>query len=187
VRLYRGAARRVRARALDARGKAAAGPVSFHWRVEGEAVTLPGLVDGEPVATVQAGEEAGTAALVVVAQAVDGGQAEARVEVLVRDEAGPGRSDEGIPEPELVDFPGAAWRSRLLDGRWQVNSAHPEYRAIRDSPGLKVRYLALLFAKEVVLRSTQDARLERPLEQLVEIAAYADRNLAGRRRGGEDR
>jgi hypothetical protein len=89
---------------------------------------------------------------------------------------------EGIPEPELADFPGAPWRSRLLDGRWQVNSAHPEYRAIAHSPPLKVRYLALLFAKEVVLRSAHDTRLEGPLEQLVEIAAYADRNLAGRRR-----
>jgi hypothetical protein len=40
----------------------------------------------------------------------------------------------------------------------------------------------MLFAKEVVLRSTQDPRLDQPLEQLVEIAAYADRNLSGRGR-----
>ncbi|HUP24609.1 MAG TPA: hypothetical protein VNB06_16910 [Thermoanaerobaculia bacterium] len=38
--------------------------------------------------------------------------------------------------------------------------------------------LALLFAKEDVLRNTQDPRLEKPLEQLAEIAAYADRSLA---------
>lgn len=95
-------------------------------------------------------------------------------------EGGRGRSDEGIPEPELVEQPGAGWRSRVRDGRWQVNAAHPEYRAIRHSPALKLRYLAMLFAKEVVLRSTQDPRLDQPLEQLVEIAAYADRNLTGR-------
>ncbi|MDH3402194.1 MAG: hypothetical protein OES32_07060 [Acidobacteriota bacterium] len=41
----------------------------------------------------------------------------------------------------------------------------------------------MLFAKEVVLRSSQDARLEGPLEQMVEVAAYADSNLAGRRPG----
>jgi hypothetical protein len=34
----------------------------------------------------------------------------------------------------------------------------------------------------VVLRSAHEPRLEGPLEELVEIAAYADRNLAGRRR-----
>jgi hypothetical protein len=118
----------------------------------------------------------------VVAHSFDGLEAEAEAAVEVTDEAGRGRSDEGIPEPELVDHPGAPWRSRYLDGRWQVNSAHREYRAIRDKPALKVRYLAMLFAKEVVLRSTQDPRLEKPLEQLVEIAAYADRNLAGKGR-----
>lgn len=36
----------------------------------------------------------------------------------------------------------------------------------------------MLFANEVVLRTTQDPRLEKPLEQLVGIAAFADRNLA---------
>jgi len=46
----------------------------------------------------------------------------------------------------------------------------------------------LLFAKEMVLRSGGDPRFEAPLEQLVEVAAYADRRLAasrGRRRKGE--
>ncbi|HEV3457110.1 MAG TPA: hypothetical protein VHG32_11155, partial [Thermoanaerobaculia bacterium] len=54
-------------------------------------------------------------------------------------------------------------------------------------PPLKLRYLALLFAKEVVLRSSGDPRFEAPLEQLVEVAAYADRRLSasrGRRRRG---
>lgn len=39
----------------------------------------------------------------------------------------------------------------------------------------------MLFAQEVVLRSSHDPRLELPLEQLVEVAAYADRQLSGRR------
>lgn len=184
VRLYPGAGRRVRARGLDERGRPARGPVTYHWRVAGEGITLSDVVDGEPAATVRAGGESGVGRLEVVASAVDGRRAAAAAEVVVRDDPGPGRSHEGIPEPELVDFPGAAWRSRMLGQRWQVNSAHPEYRAIRHSPTLKLRYLALLFAKEVVLRSSQDPRLEAPLEQLVEIASFADRNL-GRRRGGE--
>ncbi len=55
-------------------------------------------------------------------------------------------------------------------------------------PALKLRYLAMLFAKEVVLRSSQDPRLELPLEPLVEVAAYADRQLSrgrGARRSEE--
>lgn len=180
VRLPLGAARQVEARPLDRHGRPPRGPVSCHWQLDGEAATLAELIDGEPRVTVRAGERAGEAVLRVIAHSFDGREARAEAPVEVTDEAGRGRSDEGIPEPELVDHPGAPWRSRYLDGRWQVNSAHREYRAIRDKPALKVRYLAMLFAKEVVLRSTQDPRLEKPLEQLVEIAAYADRNLAGK-------
>jgi hypothetical protein len=185
VRLYPGATRRVRARAADGRGRPAAGPITYHWRLMGDGVRFDALVDGEPEVVLQAGHVPGTAALSVVARSLDGREATALAEVLVRDAAGPGRSEEGIPEPELVEVAGAPWRSRILDSRWQVNSAHPEYRALGDSAALKLRYLALLFAKEVVLRSSQDPRLAGPLEQLVEIAAYADRNLAGRRRGGD--
>ena len=54
-------------------------------------------------------------------------------------------SDEGIPEPELVDQAGAKWRSRVLEERWQVNTGHPDYRANSSRPALKLRYLAMLF------------------------------------------
>ena len=103
------------------------------------------------------------------------------MEVLEELPASSRGSDEGIPAPELIDEPAGRWRSRMNDGAWQVNSGHPEFRAIADRPTLKLRYLALLFAKEIVLRSTQDRRLEAPLEQLVEVAAYADRQLGERR------
>ena len=57
-----------------------------------------------------------------------------------------------------------------------------------DRPQLKLRYLAMLFAKEVVLRSHQDPRFIEPLEQMVEVAAFAGRNLAnrGQRGRGQD-
>lgn len=97
-------------------------------------------------------------------------------------------SSEGIPEPELLDLPAELWRSRMLEHRWQVNSGHRDYLALADQPTLKLRYLALLFAKEVVLRNYQDPRLDRPLEQLVEVMTYADQRLSSRgqrrKRGG---
>ena len=86
-----------------------------------------------------------------------------------------------------MHLPGAAWRSRMEDGRWQVNAGHRDYRANADRPALKLRYMAMLFAKEVVLRSGQDPRLEKPLEQLVEVAGYADRRLSERGRRGKAR
>jgi len=74
----------------------------------------------------------------------------------------------------------------MQDGRWQVNAGHHDFRVVADRPPLKPRNLALLFAKEIVLRSHQDPRLEEPLEQIAAIAAYADVRLwtRGRRRKG---
>ena len=69
----------------------------------------------------------------------------------------------------------------MVDGKWHVNSGHRDFQDVIDRPSLKLRYLAMLFAKEVVLRSHQDPRLEAPLEQLVEVAGYADRNLAAKK------
>ena len=103
-------------------------------------------------------------------------EASAAIPIEVVEEAATS-SDEGIPEPELVDHAGANWRSRILESRWQVNTGHPDYRANSSRPALKLRYLAMLFAKEIVLRSTHDPRLAEPLEQMVEVAAYADREL----------
>jgi hypothetical protein len=111
------------------------------------------------------------------------GSAVVEIPVSVTDDI-PGRSNEGVPDPELVDAPGERWRSRLLEGRWQVNSGHADFRAVEDRPALKLRYLAMLFAKEVVANDHGDPRFVEPLEQLVEVAAYADRRLARRGRRG---
>jgi hypothetical protein len=37
----------------------------------------------------------------------------------------------GIPEPELVDEAGGAWRSQFDGTRWQVNAAHEDYVSLR--------------------------------------------------------
>lgn len=176
--------RRLRAQGLDATGRPVDGELDCRWSLSAPIGTLS--TDGEPPgrAVFTAGESEASCTLDVVARS---GEFEARstvdVEVLVEIPAG--RGNEGIPEPELVHHPGAAWRSRMEDGRWQVNTGHREYRAVADRPALKLRYLAMLFAKEVVVRSHQDPRLIRPLEQVVEIASYADRQLSrrGRKKG----
>jgi hypothetical protein len=185
VRVECGGERRVSAQALDATERVIEDPVTFTWRLDGPVGNLfadPSAEDGHAV-VLKAGTEPAEGTLSVIARSGESeATAEAAVEV-VDELASSGRSNEGIPQPEFVHQPGAAWRSRMLDGRWQVNSGHREFRAIDDQPALKLRYLAMLFAKEVVLRSHQDPRLERPLEQLVEVSAYADRNLSQRRRG----
>ncbi len=172
--------RRARATAVDATNRAVEGTVVYRWSLVGPVGTLLEMENATGRAVFTAAEQPAQGRIAVVAYSADR-EASAEADVIVLDELGDRRSDEGIPKPEFVDEPGASWRSRMIDDRWQVNSGHREYRAIADRPQLKLRYLAMLFAKEVVLRSCQDPRLERPLEQLVEVAAYADRNLAERR------
>lgn len=175
--------RRARARALDAEDQAVEEPVSFSWSLKG-AVGELSEIEGQPDRILLAAAEhpaEGTLSVIARSGPCEA-TAEVRVEIL--EEIASRNADEGIPEPEMVDHPGASWRSRMMEGRWQVNVGHREYRAAAERPALKLRYLAMLFAKEVVLRSSQDPRLERPLEQLVEVAAFADRNISmrGKRR-----
>ena len=184
VRIECGGTRRVRALATDPDGRAITDPVTYDWSVSGEVGTLGPSAPGSTLdhSIVLRAANLPAEGKIAVSARSGGYEVSAVAEVEVLDDIGK-RSKEGIPEPEFVHQPGAPWRSRMLEGRWQVNSGHREYRAIAEQPALKLRYLAMLFAKEVVLQSHQDVRLELPLEQLVEVAAYADRNLAENRRG----
>jgi len=176
VRIACGARRVVRAQGLDATGRPVDGRVEYEWSLSAPVGTLS-PDDEHPERTVlEAGDREALAQLTCVARAA-GHEARAEVEVEVLDAVLTGRGDEGIPEPELVHLPGTLWRSRMQDGRWQVNIGHRDFRAVVERPALKLRYLAMLFAKEVVLRSHQDPRFEQPLEQLIEIASYADLKL----------
>ena len=182
VRVECSGTRRVRAHALDAAGHAIAEPARFSWSLAGPVGTLE--VESPGRAVLHASAVIGRGTIHVLAQSHEH-EASAQVGVEIVDEIRPAHGDEGVPVPEFVNEPGAAWRSRVVDGVWRVNAAHRDYRTLADRPTLKLRYLAMLFAKEVVLRSSQDPRLEPPLEQLVEVAAFADRNLPDRKRRAE--
>ena len=175
------AERIVRAVALDAAGHQVIEDLEHTWalvpRELGGLATIEGASDR---VRVFGGERPMSGTLSVeVGQGGVRVRAEATLEVVEGLARGP--SGEGIPEPELVHQAASTWRSRMVEGRWQVNSGHRDFRAVAERPAIKLRYLAMLFAKEVVLRSASDPRLEEPLEQLVEVAAYGDRNITGKR------
>lgn len=178
---------KARANALDADGKVITDGVDFSWELWGHVGHLREPAELARVVSFVAGESVAEGILSVLVKATDGDrEASAAVPVEVV-ETLPTGSDEGIPEPELIDQAGARWRSRVHEGRWQVNIGHADYKSSSARPALKLRYLAMLFAKEIVLRSSQDPRLDEPLEQVIEVAAYADRQLTekpprGRRR-----
>jgi hypothetical protein len=175
-------ARVARAEARDAAGRPAAEPIEYRFDLTPAIGALETIEDRPDRIRVVAGGVPATGSLRAVATS-DGIEVAAEVAVEVVEQLPRARGAEGIPEPELVHHPGAQWRSRMLDGRWQVNTGHRDYRTVADRPSVKLRYLAMLFAKEVVLRSHNDPRLEQPLEQLVEVAGYADRAIASRRPG----
>ena len=179
-----GGERIVRADARDASGRKIEEGVDFAWEIWGPVGSVRN--DSGRVALVASESPAEGILSVHARERAAGNEASATAPVEIV-EIIPSSASEGIPEPELIDAPGASWRSRLHDGRWQVNSGHPDYRSSSARPATKLRYLALLFAKEVVLRSSQDPRLEEPLEQVVEIAAYADRKISERPPRGRPR
>ncbi len=178
--------RRAHANAVDAAGRAVDEPVEYVWSLDTPVGTLEAEGQDSRRVRFEAGDEEASATLTVVASCAER-RARATIAIEVLREIPAGRGNEGIPEPELVHLPGAAWRSRMQDGRWQVNAGHRDYRAVADRPALKLRYMAMLFAKEIVLRSHQDPRLEKPLEQLVEVSGYADRKLSKRGKRGKAR
>lgn len=194
LRLAPGDVRRLGATAVDASGRAVEEAVEFSWEVGGDVGSLEeyeasaAARRGAPKIsfTFRAAGVCATGAVLVRATAASG-TAEGEAIVAVTEDLPDRASDEGIPDPELIDSPGERWRSRMQDSRWQVNSGHPDFRELAQRPALKLRYLAMLFAKEVVLHDVQDPRLAAPLEQLVEVAAYADRQLAVKGRRGKER
>ena len=175
--------RRAHADAVDASGRRLDTPVEYVWSLDVTIGTLEPAGQDDRRVRFEAGDEEGSATLTVVAMCAER-TARAEIAIEVLREIPAGRGNEGIPEPELVHLPGAPWRSRMEDGRWQVNAGHRDYRATIDRAALKLRYMTMLFAKEIVLRSHQDPRLEAPLEQLVEVGSYADRRLSRRGRRG---
>jgi hypothetical protein len=175
TRVERFGERRLRADARDAAATPIRRPLAVEWTVEG---TL-GHVDPPRGTTVvfHAGSDTGTALVRAVARE---GAAIATAEAAVRIvEASP--ADEarraGIPEPAFVDDPTGGWRSRMRGERWEVNRTHPDFVSAAESPRRKLRYLAALLAKEVVLHSFPQPLLGPALERLVEVLTIAERRL----------
>jgi hypothetical protein len=174
-----GRERRVQAIPLDHDGRRLRVDVGFQWASDNAAVALLG--EGpKPLVRVHPDARPDLRATISVVATSDEKRTEASATVLVADRRKPVADlSAGVPEPELVDNPGARWRSRFDGQRWQVNSSHDDYIALRGEPRSRLRYLLALFAKEVALRAHGVPGNEEALESLVEILAHAERNLSG--------
>jgi hypothetical protein len=182
ARLPVGAEKPFTAHALDATGRRLRNGVAFSWKpVDG-----PGRLDDVAAArTTYRAEATGTARLRVEARQQDRlASAEATVEIL--EEIEPAQREEiGIPEPLEVKDPTGRWRSRIREGHWEFNGSHPDYLMVAADAPRRLRYLAMLLAKELVLRqSGGGGQEERTLESLVELLTAIEDRLGRPARKG---
>ena len=177
TRVERSGRRALRAVARDADGIRIERELAIEWTV------LAALGRCEPPSGARVHFEAANAVgdATVVATAHEGertARAEATVQVVESRERDASRA--GIPEPAFVSEPMADWRSRMRDGRWEVNSGHRDYAAAGETPRRKLRYLATLLAKEVVLHSFPGPQFGYALERLVEVLTITEPRLERR-------
>lgn len=170
-----GGSRRIRAIARDACGRVIERDLNFRWVIDDPAVaTFSELAGSE--ARIRAGERESTSQLHVEVTSPAGPPIRASGLVRVCLPAAQARS--GVPDPVLVDDATGGWPTRMREGRWEVNASHRDYVLVRDRPELRVQYLAVLLAKEIVLRSEGgDARIDEALDAFSEVTAYALRQL----------
>jgi len=172
-RVERRGRRALRAIARDANGVAVTDEVAWEWLVVSGPATLE---QSGPQAVVVALDLAGEARVAVSAQS-DGRTARAEAVIQVVDELGGSDRSAGIPEPKFVDEPHGEWRSRLSDGQWEVNQGHRDFLAVAGQSRRKLRYLAALLAKEVVVHSFPMPQGGALLERLVSVLTLTEPRL----------
>jgi hypothetical protein len=140
---------------------------------------------GEPSAEF-CSSEVGVACIQALAQcAGKEAKTEAKIRILESIEKPPSDAEEGagsskgLPRYKLVSRPGQEWRSRYLSSEnvIEINSAHRDYLAARERLASLKRYIAKLYAKEIVLLNFPQASPPAAMERLIELIQRAEQEL----------
>ncbi len=182
LRVAPGAQRALTAVALDADGRRAQEPIEWSWALDG----LGALESSGAQARFVAAGEACSARVLVRARQ-ERRIVEATVEVVVLAELAAQERAAGIPEPVAVHASGERWRSRMQNGRWEYNAGHKDFVAVEAVEARRVRYLAQLFAKEVVLRNFGQPEHSEVLERLVQVLTHMEDARSAVRRADAER
>jgi hypothetical protein len=100
-------------------------------------------------------------------------------ELIHRPSVGAGASRRGLPGYTYRRAPGELWRSRYdaENSIIVINNAHADFIYASRQGMTKIRYIARLFAKELVLANFPEATKEELLERMVELTLYTEENL----------
>ena len=91
----------------------------------------------------------------------------------------PAVSRKGLPGYTFERASGQLWRARF-DSEQNVvviNNGHRDFVYCSKSKALKLRYIARLYAKELVLKNFPGVAAEQLLERLIELSLYTEENL----------
>lgn len=175
-----GASRSLRALCRDRAGRQVETGVVFAWHV----LTGVGTLD-DPHAEIVRFEAPAEPGLVTVKLVATQGDVvcEAKALVTVTDSLVPSRDDgparQGLPGYTYENAPGQLWRSRYEVDREVIviNNGHRDFVFASQSRTSRLRYIARLFVKELVLRNFPGASSGELLDRVLELMLYMESNL----------
>ena len=156
--------------------------VDFEWTVaEGAGRLDP---DSGEIVTVHAPAEPELGVVRVIARQ-DDAEVESRTlitttaELLPHHESAARSGSRGLPGYTYSYEASALWRSKYSasEALITINSAHPDFVHAARTQTAKLRYVARLFAKEIVLANFPGDTREELLERMIELTLYMDENL----------
>lgn len=168
-----GGTRRVRAVVLDEKGRRIRTGVDYTFRIDGGCARIASAeVDA---AVIKAADEQGEGRLLCTA--LERGavlRAEARIVVSEDAQLAPSGRDgrrKGLPSFRYLNRPEERWRSRfdVEKNVILINNGHRDFAAARVKAASLRRYLAKLYAKEMVHLNFPDAGAPEAMERLIEL------------------
>ena len=177
-----GESKKLKAVARDKSGRTIDSGLDYEWRVlEGggslediDAAYAEYSAPEEPcVATIELRARQGETVLVANALVT------VTAELIRRPAGASGAARRGLPGYTYKKAPGELWRSRYdtENSVIVINNAHADFIYATRQGITKIRYIARLFAKELVLANFPEATKEELLERMVELTLYTEENL----------
>ncbi|MGC8765218.1 MAG: ATP-binding protein [Brevinematia bacterium] len=95
------------------------------------------------------------------------------------DRKSPSGEKKGLPGYTFQHAPGELWRSRYDPYNYIIiiNNGHADFIYASKNPFRKLKYIARLFAKELVLENFPGADKSQLLERMIELELYMEENL----------